>query len=58
VLQEQPASGLEHMPYAFYHRQERIAPAVARVLSAAGITERPPAPLEQQLDVVDVWTGA
>jgi hypothetical protein len=45
------------MPYAFYHRQERIAPAAARVLSAAGITERLPAPLEQ-LDVVDVWTGA
>lgn len=40
------------------HRQERIAPAVAKVLAAAGITERPPAPVEQQLDVVDVWTGA
>jgi hypothetical protein len=40
------------------HRQERIAPAVAKVLAAAGITERPSAPVEQQLDVVDVWTGA
>ena len=31
-----------------------VGPAVAKVLSAAGITERPPAPVEQQLDVVDL----
>jgi hypothetical protein len=31
-----------------------VGPAVAEVLSAAGITERPPAPVEQQLDVVDL----
>ena len=40
------------------HRQERIGPAVGKVLAAAGITERPPAPVEQQLDVVDIWTSA
>jgi hypothetical protein len=31
-----------------------VGPAVAEVLSVAGITERPPAPVEQQLDVVDL----
>ena len=40
------------------YRQERIGPAVGKVLAAAGITERPPEPVEQQLEVVDVWTGA
>jgi len=33
-------------------------PAVGKVLAAAGITERPPEPAEQLLDLVDVWTGA
>jgi hypothetical protein len=40
------------------YRQERVGPAVGRVLAAAGITERPPEPVEQPLEVVDVWTGA
>jgi hypothetical protein len=35
-----------------------IGPAVGKVLAAAGITERPPEPVEQQLDVVDIWTSA
>ena len=40
------------------YRDERVGPAVAKVLAAAGITERPPEPVEQQVDVVDIWTGA
>ncbi len=40
------------------HRRERIGPAVGKVLAAAGIAERPPEPVEQQLDVVDLWTSA
>ena len=40
------------------HRQERIGPAVGKVLAAAGIPERPPEPVEHQLDVVDLWTSA
>ena len=39
-------------------RNERVGPAVGRVLDAAGVTERPPAPVEQELQVVDVLTGA
>lgn len=35
-------------------RDERVRPAVSRVLSAAGRTQPPPAPEEQILDVVDV----
>lgn len=35
-------------------RQERVGPAVGKVLAAAGITERPPEPVEQRLDVVDI----
>jgi hypothetical protein len=40
------------------YRHERIGPAVAKVLVAAGITERPPEPVEQRLDVLDIWTSA
>ena len=40
------------------YRQERVGPAVGKVLAAAGITERPPEPVEQRLEVVDVLTGA
>jgi hypothetical protein len=40
------------------YRDQRVGPAVGEVLATAGITERPPAPVEQRLDVVDVWTGA
>jgi hypothetical protein len=40
------------------YRHERVAPAVGKVLAAAGVAQRPPEPVEQQLAVVDVWTGA
>ena len=40
------------------YRTEQVGPAVGKVLATAGITERPPAPAEHQLDLVDVWTGA
>jgi hypothetical protein len=40
------------------YRHERIGPAVGKVLAAVGVTQRPPEPVEQQLEVVDVWTGA
>ena len=40
------------------YRQERVGPAVGKVLAAAGIAERPPEPVEQRLEVVDVVTGA
>jgi hypothetical protein len=40
------------------YRAERVGPAVGKVLAAAGITERPPEPAEQRLDLVDLWTGA
>jgi hypothetical protein len=40
------------------YRHERVGPAVGKVLAAAGVTQRPPEPVEQQLEVVDVWTGA
>jgi hypothetical protein len=38
-------------------RDERVEPAVCRVLSAAGFTDMPPAPPVDQLEVVDVWLG-
>ena len=40
------------------YRDERVGPAVGRVLAAAGITGRPPEPVEQRLHVVEVVTGA
>jgi hypothetical protein len=40
------------------YRQERVGPAVGKVLAAAGVTSRPPEPVQQQLEVVDVLTGA
>jgi hypothetical protein len=39
------------------YRQERVGPAVGRVLAAAGVAPRPPEPVEQRLEVVDVLTG-
>lgn len=36
-------------------RDERVRPAVAAVLSELGVSEPPPAPAENELDVVDVW---
>ena len=40
------------------YRAERVGPAVGKVLATAGITERPPEPPEQRLDLVDLWTVA
>jgi hypothetical protein len=38
-------------------RDERVQPAVARVLTAAGFSRLPPRPAEDEMDVVDVLTG-
>lgn len=38
-------------------REERVEPAVGKVLAAAGLAQRPPPPVEQEMEVVDVWTG-
>jgi hypothetical protein len=40
------------------YRDERVGPAVGKVLAAAGIAERRPQPVERPLEVVDVMTGA
>ncbi len=37
-------------------RNDRVGPAVRRVLQAAGVTQLPPPPVEQTLDVVDLLT--
>lgn len=37
---------------------ERVGPAVGKLLRASGATDLPPAPVEQELDVVDTWIGA
>ncbi len=39
-------------------RDGRVGPAVQKVLTAAGFQQLPPAPVEQELDVVDVLTTA
>jgi hypothetical protein len=39
-------------------RDERVRPAVGKVLQAAGMAQAPPPPVEQELHVVDVQTGA
>ena len=39
-------------------RRERVEPAVGKVLRAAGVTQPPPRPVEHELQVVDVMTGA
>jgi hypothetical protein len=38
-------------------RDERVRPAVGRVLQAAGMSHMPPPPDEEELQVVDVLTG-
>ena len=38
-------------------RDERVRPAVGRVLRAAGFAQMPPPPVEQELQVVDLLTG-
>jgi hypothetical protein len=39
-------------------RDDRLEPAVRAVLTAAGLTEMPPAPRVQEFKLVDVWIGA
>jgi hypothetical protein len=39
-----------------FHAQ-RVEPAVHTVLSAAGLTEMPPDPPVDELELVDVWLG-
>ena len=39
-------------------RQERVDPALEKVFAAAGFAERPPRPVEQEMEVVDIRTGA
>ncbi len=38
-------------------RDQRVRPAVGKMLRAAGFTEMPPPPVEQELQVVDVLMG-
>ncbi len=38
-------------------RDQRVRPAVSRVLQTAGVTQPPPPPEEQELHVVDVITA-
>ena len=38
-------------------RDERVQPAVGRVLTAAGFGQLPPRPIEEEMGVVDVLTG-
>ena len=38
-------------------RDERVQPAVAKVLAGAGFAQTPPPPPEEELEVVDVLTG-
>ena len=39
-------------------RDERIQPAVGKVLTAAGFSQLPPRPVEEEMAVVDVLIGA
>jgi hypothetical protein len=39
-------------------RHERVAPALDKVFEAAGFEERPPRPVEYEIEVVDIRTGA
>ena len=38
-------------------QQERVAPAVAKMLEAVGVTEPPPRPEAQEMELVDIRTG-
>jgi hypothetical protein len=57
-------SGLRHIGVSESHEDwqrfhdERVAPAVHAVLTAAGLTQMPPDPPVQELRLVDVWIGA
>ena len=38
-------------------QQERVAPAVAKMLAAVGVTEPPPRPEAQEMELIDIRTG-
>ncbi len=38
-------------------QQERVAPAVAKMLAAVGVTDPPPRPEAQEMELVDLTTG-
>ncbi len=38
-------------------RSERVGPALEKVFAAAGVTNLPPRPAEQELDLVDALVG-
>ena len=38
-------------------QQEQVAPAVAKMLAAVGVTEPPPRPEAQEMELVDIRTG-
>ena len=38
-------------------QQERVAPAVAKMLAAVGVTKPPPRPEAQEMELVDIRTG-
>lgn len=39
-------------------REDRVVPAVHTVLKAAGVTQMPPEPLREELELVDIELGA
>lgn len=57
-------SGLQHLEVwesqddCHRFRTERVEPAVHTVLRAAGLTQMPPEPVLEQLELVDVQLGA
>ena len=38
-------------------QQERVAPAVAKMLAAVGVTDPPPRPEAQEMELIDIRTG-
>ena len=38
-------------------QQERVAPAVAKVLATVGVTEPPPSPEVQEMELIDMMTS-
>ena len=39
-------------------REDRVGPTLDKVFAASGLARPPPRPVEEEMDVVDVWTGA
>ena len=38
-------------------QQERVAPAVAKMLAAVGVTDPPPRPEAQEMELIDIMTS-